>query len=180
MAENKTIGTAEPASEPGAGFPPFQKDTFASQLIWLALTFAALYLLMSRIALPRVGAIFEARRKHIDSHLTEAGRLKGESEEALARYERSIADARNRAQMLASEARQKQAASAEAARKELEAKLNTHIAEAEKSIDVRRSAAMGNVHSIAADAATAILERLIGRGAEPAEIEAAVADALKS
>ena len=180
MAENKTIGTAEPASEPGAGFPPFQKDTFASQLIWLALTFAALYLLMSRIALPRVGAIFETRRKHIDSHLTEAGRLKGESEEALARYEKSIAEARNRAQMVANEARQKQAAEAEASRKEIEAKLNAHIAEAEKSIDARRSAAMGNVHTITADAATAILERLIGGGAEPAEVEAAVADALKS
>jgi F-type H+-transporting ATPase subunit b len=180
MAENKTIEITEPASERGAGFPPFQKDTFASQLIWLALTFVALYLLMSRIALPRVGAIFETRRNRIDSELTEAGRLKGESEEALAGYEKAIAGARNQAQLLATEARQKQAAEAESARKELDAKLNAHIAEAEKSIDARRSAAMGNVHAIAADAAAAILERLIGRSAELAEVEAAVVDSLKS
>src|SRR5262249_12103806 len=145
-----------------------------------ALTFTALYLLMSRIALPRVGAILEARRKHIDSHLSEAGRLKGESEEALGRYERSIAEARNRAQMLANEARQKQAVDAEAARKELEAKLNAHTAEPEKTIEARPSAARGNVPATPADAATAILERLIGRGAEPAEVKAAVADVLKS
>ena len=46
-----------PASEHGGGFPPFQKDTFASQILWLVLVFVALYLLMSRIALPRIGAI---------------------------------------------------------------------------------------------------------------------------
>src|SRR5947208_1000609 len=51
-----------PASEHGGGFPPFQKETFASQLLWLALVFVALYLLMSRIALPRIGSILDRRR----------------------------------------------------------------------------------------------------------------------
>ena len=46
-----------------AGFPPFQKDTFASQLVWLAITFVALYLLISRIAVPRIGGIIEERAK---------------------------------------------------------------------------------------------------------------------
>jgi F-type H+-transporting ATPase subunit b len=180
MAENNIIEITEPASERGGGFPPFQKDTFASQLIWLAITFVALYLLMSRIALPRVGAIFESRRKHMDSDLTEAGRLKGASEEAFALYEKAIADARNRAQLLANEARQKQAADAGAARNELDAKLNARIAEAESSIEARKRGAMANVHGIAADAAAAILERLIGRAAEPGEVENAVVDAMKS
>ena len=76
--------------------------------------------------------------------------------------------------------RQKQAADAEAARNDVEAKLNARIAEAESSIHARRTAAMANVHGIAADAATAILEKLIGHAAEPGEVEAAVADALKS
>jgi F-type H+-transporting ATPase subunit b len=180
MAENATTGITEPPSERGAGFPPFQKDTFASQLIWLTLTFVALYLLMSRIALPRVGAILENRRMHVDADLTEAGRLRNQSEEALGRYEKTIADARNRAQMLANEARQRQTADAEAARKDLDAKLNARIAEAEKDIQARQAAAMGNVHAIAADAAGAILERLIGHAAERPEVDAAVADALES
>ena len=52
-----------PGSERGKGFPPFDAHTFASQLFWLALAFIALYLLMSRIALPRIGSILEARRQ---------------------------------------------------------------------------------------------------------------------
>jgi F-type H+-transporting ATPase subunit b len=180
MAENNTIGITEPASEHGSGFPPFERDTFASQLIWLAITFVALYLLMSRIALPRVGAIFEARRTQMDADLAEAGRLKGASEEALARHEKALADARNRAQLLANEARQQQAADADAARNDLDAKLNARIADAESSIHARQTAAMANVHGIAADAATAILEKLIGHAGEPGEVKAAVADALKS
>jgi F-type H+-transporting ATPase subunit b len=180
MAENTMTAITEPPSERGAGFPPFQKDTFALQLIWLTLIFVVLYLLMSRIALPRVGAILENRRQHVDADLTEADRLRNQSEEALGRYEKAIADARNRAQMLANEARQRQTSDAEASRKELDAKLNARIAEAEKDIQARQAAAMGNVHAIAADAAGAILEKLIGRTAERPEVDTAVADALKS
>src|SRR5215470_2984580 len=183
MAEKnpKTIETAEhvPAKEHGGGFPPFQKDTFASQLVWLTLTFVALYLLMSRVALPRVGGILEKRRQLSDADLAEASRLKGESEAALAAYDKSLADARNRAQSLTSERREKQAAEAEAARKDLDTKLNARIADAEKDIRARQSAAMTNVHGIAADAATAILERLVGRTPAGSEVESAVADALK-
>src|SRR6516225_2444159 len=61
-----------PASEHGAGFPPFNAHTFASQLLWLALIFLALYLLMSRIALPRIGSILEARRQRIQDDLADA------------------------------------------------------------------------------------------------------------
>jgi F-type H+-transporting ATPase subunit b len=180
MAENNTSAITEPASEHGGGFPPFERDTFASQLVWLAITFVALYLLMSRIALPRVGAIFETRRKQMDADLAEAGRLKGASEDALARHEKALADARNRAQLLANEARQKQAADADAARNDLDVKLSARIADAEKRIHGQRAAAMANVHGIAADAATAILEKLIGHASKPGEVKAAVADALKS
>src|SRR6476660_9995810 len=149
MAEKAAQQTAltehVPNAEHGGGFPPFQKDTFASQIVWLALTFVALYLLMSRVALPRIAAIFEDRRQRIDGDLAQAERLKDSSEAALAAYEKSLADARNRAQSLANETREREAASAEAARKDLDAKLNAKIAEAEKAIADRRTAAMANV-----------------------------------
>src|SRR5262249_56133799 len=109
----------------------------------------------------------------------EAKRLKGESEEAMALYEKSLADARNRAQMLANQTRERDAAEAEAARKALDAKLNTQIAEAETAIAGRKSAAMTNVQGIAADAAAAIIERLTGSAPAAREVEAAVADVLK-
>src|SRR5215470_13071086 len=159
MAENpKQIESVEhvPASEHGSKFPPFDAQTFASQLFWLALIFIALYLLMSRIALPRIGAILEQRRNRIEGDLGEAQRLKGESDAAIAAHEKALADARGRAQVVANETREKAAAAAEARRKDVDAKLNSRIAEAEKTIATTRTAAMTNVHGIATDAAAAI------------------------
>ena len=78
--KSKQIETMEhvPASEHGGGFPPFQKDTFASQLLWITLAFVALYLLMSRVALPRIGSIIEDRKQRIASDFAEAERMKAE------------------------------------------------------------------------------------------------------
>ena len=182
MAPNpKQIETTEhvPASEHGGCFPPFNKDTFASQLLWITLAFVALYLLMSRVALPRIGTIIEDRKQRIASDFAEAERLKAESDAASAAYEKSLADARGRAQTLANEARLREAKAAESARKALDAKLNTQIGEAEKTIAARRSAAMTNVRGIAVDAAAAIVERLTGSAPASREVDAAVTDVLK-
>jgi F-type H+-transporting ATPase subunit b len=161
-------------------FPPFDQQTFPSQLFWLALTFVALYLLMSRIALPRIDSILERRRACIAGDLAEASRLKGESDAAIASYEKSLADARGRAQALVNESRQRQAAEAEAQRKTLDATLNARIAQAESGIAQTKSAAMVNVRGIATEAAAAIVERLIGIApASRDDVADAVAEALK-
>jgi F-type H+-transporting ATPase subunit b len=171
--------TEAPGGAHKGPFPPFDPEHFASQLVWLAITFVLLYLLVSRIALPRVASILEARREHVAGDLAEAQRLKTESDGALAAYEKSLADARNRAQALAQQMREKQNAEAEAARKALEQSLNEKLAEAEKSIAATKAAAMGNVRGIAADAASDIVKRLIGSAPAGAAVEAAVSDVLK-
>jgi F-type H+-transporting ATPase subunit b len=168
-----------PASEHGRGFPPFDAQTFASQLFWLVLTFAALYFLMSRVALPRIGAILEDRRRRIDDDLAQAQRLKGESDAAIAAHEKALVEARTRAQGLAAETRERAAAAAAARRKEVDAGLNARIAEAEKTIAGTRSAAMANVRGIAAEAAAAIVERLTGMLPAKSEIADAVGKALE-
>jgi F-type H+-transporting ATPase subunit b len=176
MAEQ--TGTSVPA-EQHSNFPPFDRQTFPSQLLWLTLVFVALYLLMSRIALPRIDSIMAARRQRIDGDLGEAQRLKDESDQAIASYEKALADARTRAQAVVADARTAQAAQAEAKRKELDAKLNAHIGSAEKGIADSKSAAIANVRGIASEAATAIVERLVGVAPTPDSVAAAVADALK-
>lgn len=168
-----------PASEHGRGFPPFDSHTFASQIFWLALTFIALYLLMSRIALPRVGSILEERRRHIEADLAEAQRTKDESAAASAAHEKALAEARDRAHTLANATRAKAAASADARRKTVDAELQARIAEAEKAIDASRSAAMTNVRDIASDAAAAIVQRLTGVAATRQEVAEAVGRALR-
>ncbi len=165
-----------PAGEHGGKFPPFNSTYFAAQLVWLAITFGVLYLLMSRIALPRIGSILEARRARISDDLAQSDQFGAKSQAVLAAHEQALSDARGRAQMLENEARQSASAAAEARRKELDASLNTRIAEAEKSIAASRASAMSNVRAMAGEAAGAIVERLTGLRAADHEI----ADALKA
>ena len=171
MAE-PTAHTEHPAGH--TTFPPFQSEFFPSQLFWLAISFVLLYVLMSKIALPRIGAIMADRSKRISDDLAAAERLKEQSNAAHAAYEKSLADARGRAQSIANSTREKQAAEADAAQKQLEAKLHEKLAAAEQSIASTRSSAMGNVRSIAADTAAAIVERLIGKAPADHEVAAAL------
>ena len=145
-----------------APFPPFQKDTFASQLVSLLVAFVALYLIVSRIALPRVGSLLDERQNKIEGDLATAQKLRDESDAALKAYESELASARSRAQAIGAETREKLNAASEAERKTLEEWLSVKLAEAEKTIAATREAAMSNVRSIASDAAIAIVQRLTG------------------
>ena len=173
------VSTEHPAEGGHGGFPPFQSQTFASQLIWLAIAFVLLYVLVVKLALPRVASIIESRQKRIADDLAEAEKLKTRSDEAVAAYEKALADARARAQTIANETREKQQAAAQATRKTLEDQLNVKLAEAEKSITATKQAAMANVRAIAEDAVRAIVERLIGSAPSDKAVAEAVADALK-
>jgi len=184
MAENHSTGTlstgteATPPSEHGGRFPPFQKDTFGSQLLWLAIFFVALYLIASRLALPRVGTIIADRRKRISGDLDEAARMKDAADAAIASYEKALADARARAQTIAAQTRDKVNAEAEAHRKAVEASLRAKLTAAEATIAATRTAAMANVQGIAQEAAIAIVARLTGEAPSQAAAAAAVKAAI--
>ena len=181
MAEQAHKATTEqpPTSEHGSGFPPFQSQNFPSQLVWLVIAFVLLYVLMAKLALPRVASIIESRQKHIDEDIAEAGKLKQQADEAVAAYEKALADARARAQSIASETRERHEAAADATRKQLEDELNTKLAGAEMSIAATKQAAMANVRSIAEEIARAIIERLSGSAPNDTAVANAVASALK-
>ena len=162
-----------------APFPPFQKDTFASQLVSLVIAFVALYLIVSRIALPRVGSLLDERQNAIDGDLAAAQKLKDDSDSALKAYESELAAARSRAQAISAETRDKLNAASEAERKTLEQRLSVKLAEAEKTIASTRETAMSNVRGIAADAAAAIVQRLTGVLPDGASLNSAVDASLK-
>jgi F-type H+-transporting ATPase subunit b len=178
---NAKGATAHTEAEGGhkAPFPPFQKDTFASQLVSLLIAFVALYLIVSRIALPRVGGLLDARQNKIEGDLAAAQKLKDESDGALKAYEAELASARSRAQAIGNETREKLNAAAEAERKTLEDRLALKLAEAEKTIASTRDTAMSNVRSIASDAATAIVQRLAGVLPDGKSVASAVDASLK-
>ena len=169
-----TAHTATPAGQ--STFPPFQSQNFPSQLLWLTVSFVLLYVLMSKVALPRIGAIFAERSKRIGDDIAAAQDFKQKSDAAHAAYEKALADARGRAQSIANATREKQATEAEALNKRLEAELHEKLAAAEKSIAATRSSAMVNVGAIAADTASAIVARLIGKAPGDHEVAAALGD----
>ena len=171
-------GTEAPGGH-GGGFPPFNSQTFPSQLVWLVISFVLLYALMAKWALPQVARVVEGRQKGIADDLAEADKLKRQSEEAVAAYEKALADARANAQAIANETRDKQAAEAEATRKRLEDELNRKLADSEKTIAATKQAAMANVRGIAEETASAIVERLIGTAPGQQAVANAVADVLK-
>jgi F-type H+-transporting ATPase subunit b len=163
----------------GGGFPPFESSTFPSQLVSLAIAFVALYLIVSRIALPRVGSVLDARQNAIEGDLAEAQKLKDASDAELKGYESELAAARSRAQTISTETREKLNAASEAERKKLEEQLSRKLTEAEKSIASTRAAAMRNVRGIAADAAAAIVQRLTGVAPDGKSVDSAVEASLK-
>jgi F-type H+-transporting ATPase subunit b len=173
--------TAHTEAEGGhkAPFPPFQKDTFASQMVSLLIAFVALYLIVSRIALPRVGSVLDARQDKIEGDLSEAQKLKDASDAALKAYESELAAARSRAQAIGTETREKLNAASEAERKTLEDRLSLKLADAEKTIASTREAAMRNVRGIAADAAAAIVQQLTGVLPDGKSVDSAVDASLK-
>src|SRR3954471_5808723 len=121
--------TAHTAADGGhkAPFPPFQKETFASQLVSLLIAFVALYLFVSRIALPRVGSVIDARQNAIEGDLAEAQKLKENASAALQASDSELAAARPRAQGISNDTREQQIAASEAERKRLEERLSLKL-----------------------------------------------------
>ena len=177
MPEPHVPANAVPSAE--HIFPPFDAHSFPSQLFWLTVTFVVLYVIMAKWALPQVAQVIDKRQRRIAGDIADAGKLKEQSDAALAAYEKALADARARAQAIANETREKQAAEADAARKRLEDELNGKLAEAEKTIAATKQAAMGSVRGIAESAAAAIVERLVGAAPSEQAVSDAVSGVLK-
>jgi F-type H+-transporting ATPase subunit b len=170
-------GTEAPGGSAAASFPPFNPETFAPQLIWLALTFGALYFVLSRKALPRIADVLEERASRIKRDLDAAERLKGETDKALAAYEQSLADAKLSASGIAKETRAALAASVEKEKAATDAQMNARIVEAEARIAANKTKALASVNDIAAGTAAAIVGRLIGQDATADEIKHALSPA---
>lgn len=158
--------------------PQLDFADFAPQLVWLVITFVALYLLLSRLALPRISGVLEERRRRIAGDLERAEEMRRDAERTLEDYERSMAEARGRAQEIAQAARAETGAVAAQRLEGLTVELAGKARDAERDIAARRDEALANVQGVAAEAASAALERLIGVGPDGAALDAAVERAL--
>jgi F-type H+-transporting ATPase subunit b len=169
-----TESTAAEGGHQGA-FPPMDATTFPSQIFWLVVFFGLLYLLMSRLALPKMAAVLANRHKTIESDLARASALKNETEAAIQAYEKALADARAKAQGIAAETRAKMSAEMDAERAGLEKKIGAKTAEAESRIATAKGQAMKDVAEVAAETAAEIVSELTGATVSKAEAVKAIA-----
>lgn len=172
---------AEAAEEAGkTGLAQLDASTWPSQLFWLALTFGALYWLMSTYFLPRLGATLEERRDRIADDLDKAAEGRRMAEEAEASYNRSLADARAKAQAIAAETRDEVAAEIATLQKSAEQSVAEKSAAAERSIAAMKVSAASKVREAAVEATRAIVETLISETPTEQSASAAVAAASKA
>lgn len=170
--------TAEHAAHAAqSAFPPFNPTYFASQLFWLAITFAVLYLLLSKWVLPRIGSAIEERRDRIADDLDAAASMKSQADEAVRNYEQALAEARTKAHGLAGDAKAQVDAKIAEETAEVDAKLDAQASEAEARILAAKDKALAEVDTIAAQTAIAISTHLTQLDIAEADAQKAVAKA---
>ncbi|MEM8985301.1 MAG: F0F1 ATP synthase subunit B' [Pseudomonadota bacterium] len=165
MADPYAGDAAKKAAESGP-FPPFDPEYFTSSLFWLVVTFALLYWLLSKFAIPRIATVIEERQDQIADDLDQAAELKRQTDEAIASYEKALADAKAKAGAIAAETREKLDAEIADMRTKMEADLNEKTAAAEARITKAKDAAAANVRQVAVETAEAVVERLTGETAD--------------
>ena len=154
--------------------PQLEFDTYTPQLVWLAITFILLYLVMWRVALPRIAEVLEERQGKLQHDLDEADRLKGEAETALSEYDAALGEARGSAHAIVSEARAKLTDELDQHRQEVEADLAEKTQSAEAAIQAAKQEAMAGVRAAALDTTSAVVARLSGNQVDDAAVGSAV------
>ena len=142
--------------------PQLNPLDWAPQIIWLVITFGILYVLMKRVALPRIGSVIEARHARIAGDIEAADKLRRETQEAIAAYEQALAEAKARAHAIAQEASNKLKDEVAAERAALDRELAARSAEAERRIHQAKTSALKDVNAVASETAAEIVRSLIG------------------
>jgi F-type H+-transporting ATPase subunit b len=154
--------------------PQLDFATYPEQLVWLAITFIVLYLLMWKLGLPRVSSVIEARRKRIDDDLARASEIKNQAEAAMAAYQRVLTEARAQAQATVKESSDRFAAEAAERQRQLAATLAEHTKQAEQQIAAAKERALAEIRNVAVDVARSVTEKLTGAVADEAMLAPAV------
>lgn len=154
-----------------------QIDTFASQIFWLLVTFSILYILMSRVVLPRIAETLSNRRNKIEDDLGKADALKAKAESVQAAYEASLAKATEEARAAHREAYTKIAERSDKEHAALAEKLAVEAAAADARIAKSKADALEELQAASVDVVQAATERLIGVSVDEATAKAALGSA---
>lgn len=174
-------GTALAAEAEGGeakgGLPQLDTSTWASQIFWLLIAFILLYLLMSRVFLPRLGGVIEQRRQRIADDFDKAAEFKRQADEAEAAYKQALADARARASRIAQETRDQIDDEIRKMQAETDAKLEGEITAAEARIADTSAKAAEAVREAAKETTRSVVMALIDETPSDDAVDAAIAAA---
>jgi F-type H+-transporting ATPase subunit b len=158
--EGSAYGAAEAASAPG--MPQLDFGTFPNQIFWLVVTLVVIYLVMSRVALPRIASVLAERQGTITNDLAAAEELEQKAVEAEEAYNKALADARAEAHRIVAEARAEIQADLDAATARADEAIAERTAESEKRIaEIRESALDGVLAAMGVTADDAALTAAI-------------------
>ncbi len=171
-------GTCVDAHGGAIGMPQLCFDWFPNQMFWLVVTLVVIFMVLTRVALPRIAAILAERQGTITNDIAAAEDLKAKAVEAEAAYNQALADARTEAQAIVAKAKAEIQADLDVAIQKADAEIAAKSAESEKVIAEIRAGAMESVKTVASDTAAELVSVLGGK-ADAAALDAAVASRLK-
>jgi F-type H+-transporting ATPase subunit b len=158
--------------------PQLEFSTFPNQIFWLVVAITALYFILSRVALPRIGSVLAERAGTIANDIAAAEQLKLQAAEAEAAYNKALDDARAAAAKVIAQTRADIQADLDAAIARADAEIAARAAEAEARLAEIRAQAADAVAEVARDAAAEIVASF-GVAADAAKVAAAVDARLK-
>lgn len=176
LADAIGVDLAEHASTPG--MPQLDFSTWGNQVFWLVLALIVTYFILSRVALPRIGAVLAERQGTITNDIAAAEDLKAKAVEAEAAYDKALLDARAEAQNIVAQAKADIQADLDVAISKADAEIAAKAAESEKAISDIRASALENVKVVAKDTAKEIIAALGGK-ADAKTVTAAVTARMK-
>jgi len=165
------------AKEGSGGMPQLDYHSFAPQLVWLAIAFLALYLVMSRLAVPAISDTLAKRQARIQSDLDAAEKANEETRDLVAAYEKRLADTREEARRLMRERGEADSTAAATRLQALHDKLAAQIGEAERRIAKQRDEVMEGLEQMAKDIGQEVYAKIAGQPADQAALAAKVAAA---
>jgi len=168
------------AKQESGGLPQLNVETFPSQIFWLIVALAVLYLLMSRIALPRIASVLEERADAIQDDHDAAAEYRRKAGEAEAAYEKALADARATALGIAADARAEIQTQVDEAMARADAEIAERTAVSERRIAEIRQGAIAATREVAEETSAAIVEAIMPDAVAADALKAAVADRLGS
>jgi len=177
MANSAAQGAAHGGAE-ATGMPQLDVSTFPNQIFWLVITLVVLYLILSRIALPRISSVLADRQGSITSDVAKAEELKLQAQEAEKAYNQALADARTEAQKIIAEAKEEIKTDLDTALAEADEKIAAKSAESQERIAEIRESAVESAAEVARDTAKEIVSAL-GQKADARSVNAAVNARLK-